>query len=157
MEEKSASAAAEIGLAEAFFSAEDLQRYAAERQRIERAQAAERQAEMKNSEEKQIARLMEPAEIDDERLSNFLGRVRTAAERGEHQILVLRFPSALCRDGGRAINNSLPGWEKTLVGIPQQLLQIWHEHLNPIGFRFTAEILDHPDGMPCDFGLFVKW
>jgi len=149
---------AEIGIAgEAFMSAKDLQDYMIQRRKAEQAKESARQAEMKSSEEEQIKRLMEPVEIDEARLANFMRRVRSAAEQGEHQILVLRFPSAMCRDSGRAINNSLPGWEDTLVGVPKQLLQVWHDHLKPLGFRFTAEVLDYPGGMPGDIGLFCKW
>lgn len=152
------SPAAEMGLAgEAFFSAKTVQQYMAERRRAERSKDEARHAEMKTLEEEQIKRLMEPIQIDEERLANFMRRVRTAAEQGEHQILILRFPSAMCRDSGRAINNSLPGWEDTLVGVPHQLLQVWHEHLKPLGFRFSAEVLDYPGGMPGDIGLFCKW
>jgi hypothetical protein len=147
-----------MGIAgETFFSAKAVQQYMAQRRRAEHAKEEARQAEMKSSEEEQIKRLMEPVEIDEERLANFMRRVRSAAEQGEHQILILRFPSAMCRDSGRAINNSLPGWEDTLIGVPQQLLQVWHEHLKPLGFRFSAEVLDYPDGMPGDIGLFCKW
>ena len=152
------SPSAELGLAgEAFFSAAAVQQYMANRRRAEQATAEARLAELKSSEEEQIKRLMEPIVIDDERLANFMRRVRVAAEQGEHQILILRFPSAMCRDSGRAINNSLAGWEDTLVGVPQQLLQVWHEHLKPLGFRFSAEVLDYPDGMPGDIGLFCRW
>jgi hypothetical protein len=152
------SSASAMGIAgDTLFSATAVQQYMAQRRRAEQAKEEARQAEMKSSEEEQIKRLMEPIEIDEERLANFMRRVRSAAEQGEHQILILRFPSAMCRDSGRAINNSLPGWEGTLVGVPQQLLQVWHEHLKPLGFRFSAEVLDYPDGMPGDIGLFCKW
>jgi hypothetical protein len=152
------SSAAEMGIAgEAFFSAKDVQRYMDQRRRAHKTEEEARHAEMKTLEAEQIKRLMEPIEIDEERLANFMRRVRNAAEQGEHQILILRFPSAMCRDSGRAINNSLPGWEGTLVGVPQQLLQVWHEHLKPLGFRFSAEVLDYPGGMPGDIGLFCKW
>jgi len=152
------SPAHHLGLAgEAFLSAQDLQDYMDQRRRAERAKEEAREAEMQNSEAEQIKRLMEPVDINEERLANFMRRVRVAAEQGEHQILVLRFPSAMCRDSGRAINNSLPGWEETLVGVPRQLLDVWHEHLKPLGFRFSAEILDYPGGIPGDVGLFCKW
>jgi len=152
------SSAAEMGIAgEAFFSANDVQQYMTQRRRAQKAEEDARRTEMKNLEQEQIKRLMEPIEIDEERLANFMRRVRNAAEQGEHQILILRFPSAMCSDSGRAINNSLSGWEETLVGVPQQLLQVWHEHLKPLGFRFSAEVLDYPGGMPGDIGLFCKW
>jgi hypothetical protein len=152
------SSGTDIGIAgEAFFSTKDLQLYMDQRRRAEQEKDETRRAETKKSEQEQIDRLMEPIEIDEERLANFMRRVRNAAEQGEHQILILRFPSVMCRDSGRAINNSLPGWEETLVGVPQQLLQVWHEHLKPLGFRFSAEVLDYPGGMPGDIGLFCKW
>jgi hypothetical protein len=147
-----------IGLAgEAFFSAKDLQSYMAQRRRTGQAEEDARRAEQQKSEQEQIKSLMTPVDIDEERLANFMRRVRQAAERGEHQILILRFPSAMCRDSGRAINNSLPGWEDTLVGIPRQLLDVWREHLKPLGFGMTAEVLDYPGGMPGDIGLFCRW
>ena len=151
-------AGSQIGVAgESFFSAQALQQYMSQRRRAEQAHESARREELKKAEAEQIKSLMEPVHIDEERLANFMRRVRHAAEQGEHQILILRFPSAMCRDSGRAINNSLPGWEETLVGVPQQLLEVWHEHLKPLGFRFSAEVLDYPEGMPGDIGLFCRW
>ena len=42
--------------------------------------------------------------------------VSRAAERGQSQVQIYRFPNSLCSDGGRRINNSLLEWEKTLEG-----------------------------------------
>jgi hypothetical protein len=152
------STATRMGLAgETFFSAKDLQKMMDQRRRAERAKQEAREAEKEKSEQEQIKALMTPIEIDEERLANFMRRVRQTAERGEHQILILRFPSAMCLDSGRAINNSLPGWENTLVGVPLQLLHIWQEHLKPLGFRLSAEVLDYPNGIPGDIGLFCRW
>jgi hypothetical protein len=147
-----------IGLAgESFFSVQDLQVYMTQRHHAEQAQEEARRAAMEQAEKEQIKQLMTPIEINDERIANFMRRVRQAAEQGEHQILILRFPSSMCQDNGRAINNSLPGWEDTLVGVPQQILLVWHEHLKPLGFRLSAEVLDYPGGMPGDVGLFCRW
>jgi hypothetical protein len=147
-----------IGLAgESFFSAQDLQGYMTQHRHAEHAQEEARKAAMEQAEKEQIKQLMTPIEINDERIANFMRRVRQAAEQGEHQILILRFPSAMCRDNGRAINNSLAGWEDTLVGVPEQILHVWQEHLKPLGFRLSAEVLDYPGGMPGDVGLFCRW
>jgi hypothetical protein len=147
-----------IGLAgESFFSVQDLQGYMTQRRHAEEAQEEARRAAMEQTEKEQIKQLMTPIEINEERLANFMRRVRQAAEQGEHQILILRFPSSMCQDNGRAINNSLPGWEDTLVGVPQQILHVWQEHLKPLGFRLSAEVLDYPGGMPGDVGLFCRW
>jgi hypothetical protein len=43
-------------------------------------------------------------------------QARGAAERGENEFMLLRFPSQLCSDGGRAINVPLSGWPATLRG-----------------------------------------
>lgn len=154
----SKSSGAGIGVAgETFFTAKDLQHYMTQRLRAEQAKDEAQRAEMEKTQQEQIKALMTPIDIDEERLANFMRRVRQAAERGEHQILILRFPSAMCRDNGRAINNSLPGWEDTLVGVPEQLLHVWQEHLKPLGFRLSAEVLDYPGGMPGDIGLFCRW
>ena len=42
--------------------------------------------------------------------------VKGAAERGEREVLAIRFPSEYCTDHGRAINNFEPGWPDTLTG-----------------------------------------
>ncbi len=147
-----------LGVAgDVFFTVKDLQSYMVQRRRADQAQDDARRAEMEKAQQEQIKSLMTPIAIDEERLANFMRRVRQSAERGEHQILILRFPSAMCRDSGRAINNSLPGWEDTLVGIPQQLLTVWREHLKPLGFGLSAEVLDYPGGIPGDIGLFCRW
>jgi len=42
-----------------------------------------------------------------------------AAERGQSEVPVHRFPNPLCSDRGRRINNSEPDWEATLDGRPK--------------------------------------
>lgn len=149
------------GAGEAFFSAEDLNKYMTQRRMAELAQQEAREREEAKAQAEQIKQLMSPIEVTadefKERLANFMSRVRNAAEQGEHNILVLRFPSDLCTDSGRAINNALSGWENTLVGVPKQLVGVWEEHLKPLGFRLSAEVLDYPHGMPGDIGLFCRW
>lgn len=80
-----------------------------------------------------------------------------AAARGEKELLVCRFPSDVCTDGGRAINNALSEWPQTLVGKPRDIYDLWHEHLHPLGFGLRARILEYPGGIPGDAGLFVSW
>lgn len=80
-----------------------------------------------------------------------------AARQGEHHALVMRFPSALCTDGGRAINNDLPDWPATLVGQPKQLYDYYELTLRPAGYRIHAAILDFPGGMPGEVGITLSW
>jgi hypothetical protein len=84
-------------------------------------------------------------------------KTRAAAERGEKEVLVMRFPSALCTDKGRAINNAEPDWPETLTGRPRQAFQFWKEHLQPAKYKLRAMIIEWPGGMPGDIAFFLSW
>jgi hypothetical protein len=90
-------------------------------------------------------------------LSEARARVLHAAENGLFEALVMRFPSALCADEGRAINNWRPDWPRTLPGKAREAHALWEKWARPRGFGLRAQILDYPDGMPGDVGLFVTW
>ena len=147
----------DTGVGDAFFSATELNNLITQRRLAELAKQGARAEEEAKAQAEQIKQLMVPVEVTQERLANFMRRVRSAAETGEHQILVLRFPSDMCTDRGRAINNASPGWEDTLVGLPKQMVQVWEEHLKSLGFKLRAEVLDYPHGMPGDIGLVCRW
>ena len=140
------------------FSAADLKRRMAER---EAAKAAEELRRMREHEEKQKAVMEEfhkPPERTPEQLMQLVTQlVNRAAERGQSEVQVYRFPNALCSDHGRRINNSEPEWEKTLEGRPKAAYEFWHEHLRPLGFHLRAEVLEYPGGMPGDIGLILTW
>ncbi|MBB6252729.1 CBS domain-containing protein [Nitrospirillum iridis] len=80
-----------------------------------------------------------------------------AAARGEKEFLLLRFPAELCSDGARAINVPEPDWPRTLRGEAAEIYQRWHRELQPEGFSLTARVLDFPNGIPGDVGLFLVW
>lgn len=86
-----------------------------------------------------------------------LHQARAAAERGEKQMLLLRFPSQLCGDGGRAINIADPDWPKSLRGEAAELYLRWEHDLRPRGFHLSAQVLEFPGGVPGDIGLFLVW
>ena len=87
-----------------------------------------------------------------------LHQARQVAERGEKEYLLLRFPSELCTDGARAINNPPnPDWPKTLQGEAMELYARWRDQLSPRGFHLAARVLDFPGGKPGDVGLFLFW
>jgi hypothetical protein len=140
------------------FSAGDLRRRMAER---EAAKAAEDARHKQEQEEKQKAVMEEfhkPPERTPEQLMQLVTQlVNRAAERGQSEVQVYRFPNALCSDHGRRINNSEPEWEKTLEGRPKAAYEFWHEHLRPLGFHLRAEVLEYPGGMPGDIGLILTW
>jgi hypothetical protein len=84
-------------------------------------------------------------------------RAQQSAENGEEELMLLRFPSQLCSDGGRAINIVATDWTETLRGEAAELYLRWQRDLKPRGFPLGARVLDFPDGMPGDIGLFLRW
>jgi hypothetical protein len=146
------------GTGTGLFSAADIKRRMAER---ETAKAAEELRRMREQEEKQKAVMAEfhkPPERTPEQLLHFVQQlVSHAAEAGQTEVQVYRFPNEMCSDRGRRINNSEPGWEATLEGRPKMAYEFWHDHLRPLGFHLKAEVLEYPGGMPGDIGFFLTW
>ena len=140
------------------FSTADIKRRMAER---EAAKAAEELRDMKEQEEKQKAVIDEfhkPLERTPEQLMQVVMQlVSHAAERGQSEVQVYRFPNPLCSDRGRRINNFEPDLEATLDGRPKLAYEFWHDHLRPLGFHLEAEVLEYPGGMPGDIGFFLTW
>lgn len=96
--------------------------------------------------------------ISDAEWDGLLEQARKAAVHGEKQFLLLRFPSSLCTDDSRAINNPPNDtWPQTLRGEASEIYQRWHTVLQPHGFGLSAQVLDFPDGKPGDVGLFLRW
>ena len=153
-ESRTTTKPAEAGM----FSAADIKRRMTER---EVQKAAEELRHMKEQEEKQkavMAEFHQPAARSPEQLTQALMQLVTrAAERGQTEVQVYRFPNSLCTDGGRRINNSLPNWEETLEGRSKLGYEFWRDHLRPLGFGFRAEVLEYPGGMPGDIGFFLTW
>ena len=153
-ENRSAAQPAGAGI----FSAADLKRRMTER---EAAKAAEELRRMKEQEEKQKAvmeELHKPLERTPEQVMQVVMHlVSHAAESGQSEVQVYRFPNALCSDRGRRINNSEPDWESTLEGRPRSAYEFWHDHLRLLGFHLKAEVLEYPGGMPGDIGFILTW
>jgi CBS domain-containing protein len=95
--------------------------------------------------------------ISEESWRNLIHGARTAAEQGQKEYQLLRFPSQLCSDGGRAINAPDPDWPSTLRGEAAEVFQRWSHDLKPQGFHLAARVVDFPDGVPGDIGLFLLW
>ena len=146
------------GAGTAAFSAADIKRRMAER---EAAKAAEEMRHMRDQEEKQKAVMAEfhkPPERTPEQVLHFVMQlVDHAAEAGQTEVQVYRFPNELTSDRGRRINNSQPDWEQTLEGRPKAAYEFWRDHLRPLGFHLKAEVLEYPGGMPGDIGFFLTW
>ncbi len=107
-------------------------------------------------------RLRKMAELIDQHMSDsswrsLLHQARRAAEHGQQELMLLRFPSELCSDGGRAINVTEPSWPSTLRGEAAEIYLRWESDMKPHGFRLVAKVLDFPGGMPGDIGMFLLW
>jgi hypothetical protein len=137
-----------------FFSAADIKRRVAQR---EAEKAAEELRRMKEQQEKQKAVMAEFHAPPDRTPEQLMQLVTRAAERGETEVQVYRFPNELCTDRGRRINNSEPDWEQTLEGRPKLGYEFWRDHLRPLGFALNAAVLEYPGGMSGDIGFFLSW
>jgi hypothetical protein len=96
-------------------------------------------------------------EIHPEVIERVSRAVKSAAEPGEREVMVLRFSSEYCPDRGGAINNFEPDWPKSLTGFGKRAHQFWEKELQPQGYKLRAQIMDFPGGMPGDVGMFLGW
>jgi CBS domain-containing protein len=95
--------------------------------------------------------------LSDENWQKMLRNARIAANKGEDESLLLRFPAELCSDHGRAVNAPDPEWPLTLRGIAADIFLRWKAELRPHGFTLHARVVDFPGGVPGDIGLFLSW
>lgn len=146
---------------ETFMSAADLRTYMSEMQMAKASKSLEGMDRAEKARQDLIKRMAEPIDLTPERLKEILqplrSKLRAAAERGQTELMVMRFPNALCSDHGRAINNGDPSWPETLSGRPRQAYELWRDQLRDAGFRLSAMIIEWPGGLPGDVGFFLKW
>jgi hypothetical protein len=146
---------------ETFMSAADLRTYMTEMQMANAMKSVGGMDKAGKAREDLIKRLAEPLDLTPERLKEILqplkSKLRAAAERGQTELMVMRFPNELCTDKGRAINNADPTWPETLTGRPRQAYELWQNQLRAAGFRLSAMIIEWPGGLPGDVGFFLKW
>ena len=90
-------------------------------------------------------------------IERFNAWVRRAAEQGQSEIQILRFPSQYCTDHGRAINNFDEDWPRTLTGFAEKVYAAYLEYLKPREYTIRAQILNYPDGGLGEVGLYVGW
>jgi hypothetical protein len=146
---------------ETFMSAADLRTYMTEMQIAKAMKSGDGMDKAGQAREALIKRLAEPIDLTPERLKEIVeplrSKLKAAAERGQTELMVMRFPNVLCSDKGRAINNAEPSWPETLTGRPRQAYELWESKLRPAGFKLSAMIIEWPGGLPGDVGFFLKW
>jgi hypothetical protein len=125
----------------------------------EKASAAAREMTAADAEKAALLeKLSKPSGVsEEERLARAAAIIRRAAANGLTEVLVGRFPNALCTDRGRAINQNEAGWEKTLTGLPKELYEFWEKYLKPRGYRLAFQVIEFPGGMPGDIGMTLRW
>jgi CBS domain-containing protein len=106
---------------------------------------------------RQRATALIDAHVFDDQWRGILHHAREAAESGQTECMILRFPTQLCIDGGRAINVAETDWPATLRGEPAEIYLRWERALKPRGFSMSARVLEFPGGKPGDIGLFLTW
>ena len=96
-------------------------------------------------------------QVTEEELAMIFRLVDRAVNDNKMEALVYSFPSSLCTDGGRAINNNLPNWPETLQGKAKELYDRFKANAQPAGYRLKAQIINFPGGIPGDVGFFLSW
>ena len=137
-------------------SAEELRSMMAHKQakEVEKKQQEESKAE---KEKKELEAFFMTTKITNKERQRFRERVNRLAEQGESELMVFSFPSEFCSDGGRAINNKQPDWPESLTGRAKQAFELWEQDAKPLGYKLDARVLNYPDGIIGEIGLFVLW
>ena len=74
------------------------------------------------------------------------------------EFMLIRFPSQLCVDGGRAaVQRSRRELAANVAWRTGGYSRTLAPGTGPKGFRLAAQIVDFPDGVPGDAALFLTW
>jgi CBS domain-containing protein len=138
------------------FSAAAFQALGIEHERHEEEQRREAKRIAEEKHHRQASQML-AAHLTDEAWQHMMHNARAMAKKGEADYLLLRFPAELCTDHGRAVNVPDPEWPSTLRGMAADIYLRWKAELRPHGFSLTARVVDFPDGIPGDIGLFLNW
>lgn len=154
--------AADKGLGdESFMTAADLRNYMTKVAMAHASSEVSAVEKAQHAREELLKTLATPIDLTPQKLAeitaNLLQKMRSAAERGDTEIMVMRFPNEICTDKGRAINNAEANWPETLTGRPRQAYELWRDHLKPAGYSLSSMIVDWPNGLPGDVGFFLAW
>jgi CBS domain-containing protein len=137
-------------------SAEDFRQLAEEHRHL-RLQLEYEARRLQNEDRRSKVKELIRHHVVDESWQSLLHQAHAAAEQGEKEFLLLRFPNELCSDHGRAINAPETGWPASLRGKAAEVYLRWKQELKPHGFNLAARVLEFPNGVPGDIGLFLEW
>ena len=137
-------------------SAKELRSRMAEKE-LEQANKAMAQREQAEKEAAEFKDYFMGSEVTDDDRRRIREKAARLAEQGQTEICVLTFPSDFCSDSGRAINNFEPDWQKTLTGRAAKIFELWEQNAKPLGYKLEARVLNYPQGIIGDIGLYVRW
>jgi hypothetical protein len=121
------------------------------------AEAMRKQAEAEAEKRHLLEAVSKPSLSDEEAIQRGVAIIQRAVKNGQTEVQVFRFPNELCTDHGRAINQTEPGWENTLTGVPRQVYELWNTYFRPRGYKLRVQIVDWPGGMPGDIAMTLSW
>ncbi|MFV0472661.1 MAG: hypothetical protein ACK5MQ_00225 [Pikeienuella sp.] len=137
-------------------SAEDL-RMMILRKEMEKAEEARGAREAEEQKHAEFARDFLQNHVTEAEIAMVKRLVMHAVKDGRMEAMVYSFPSTLCTDGGRAINNGDPDWPGTLQGKAKELFEGYERVARPQGYRLKAMVINFPGGFPGDIGFFLNW
>lgn len=137
-------------------SADAFQALGAEHDEHEEAKRREARRVADEKHHRQASQML-ASHLTDEAWQKMMSNARTAAKKGDAEHLLLRFPAELCSDHGRAVNAPDPDWPATLRGMAADIYLRWKAELRPHGFTMHAQVVDFPEGVPGDIGLYLSW
>src|SRR3954451_18673511 len=106
----------------------DLHKVAVEKE-MARAQEIAEAEKRRADEQRQVQEAFINRQLHPEVKARVSAALRAAAQRGEPHMRVMTFPSKLCSDSGRAINNGDPHWPDTLVGFAARAYEFYRQEL----------------------------
>jgi hypothetical protein len=124
---------------------------------MEKAEQAAAKRSKLEAEKMAIIQEFMAGSIDGDDLARLRIRVQNALAEGHTEVEVLRFPSSVLSDKGRAVNAGRADWPSTLTGKAATFYRLYEERARPLGYGIEARILDYPGGLLGDVGLFLTW
>ncbi len=114
----------------------------------------------REAEEKRLAEFTQSflhKHVSEDEIAMVRRLVANAVKDGKMEAMVYSFPSDLCTDSGRAINNNDPAWPETLQGKAKEFFERYQQFGKPQGYKLKAMVISFPGGMPGDIGFFLNW
>ncbi len=146
------------GIDEILPSAKDFMKKLAAHEIEEASRQAKRDAAAAAERKALLDHLKSPSGVSDEEgVRRGVKLIERAVSNGLTEVQVHRFPSSLCTDRGRAINQQERGWEDTLTGVPKEIYNLWARHFRDRGYKLRVEIVSFPNGMPGEVAMTLKW